>query len=373
MIEFFSLLILIYCIILLFYAFRFRAFESFELKKNSPISTFSIVIPFRNEAENLPQLLKSVRHLKYPSNMFEVILVNDHSEDDSKAICQQWKAENEGLAISIIDNQGLAKSPKKSAVVTALKLVDHDYVLTTDADCLLPEYWLLHYDQHLQNNTSELVAGPVKIIEDPSFWAKFQVLDMLSLQVVGLGSFKTSSPLFCNAANLCYKTSTIEELKAFEKHKNIISGDDVFNLEVYQQKGKQISALVHPDATVWTTAEPGFQLLLQQRIRWASKARHYQNKSLKALGLIVLLTNLILILSLLLAFTVEGFQHFWWLWLFKLGVDFYVLNVGNQFFKTNLCLRDYLIMLLIYPFAGSYFGLLSLRGNFSWKGRKYKV
>lgn len=373
MMGFLSLLVLLYCTVMLFYAFRFKAYTPQDLDDKSPQNSFSIIIPFRNEAQHLPQLLKSLSAMNYPPSFFEILLVNDHSEDDSKAICNKWLDENTRLNISILDNLDLAQSPKKSAILTALEVVEKDYILTTDADCLLPENWLLHFDQHLQNNPSELIAGPVKIIEESTFWTKFQVLDLMSLQVVGLGSFKTPSALLCNAANLCYKTSTLKELGAFDKHKNVISGDDVFNLEVFQQRGKNSSALVHPQATVWTTAEPDFQSLSQQRIRWASKAKFYRNRWLKALGLIVLLTNLILILSLILAFTIEGFQHFWWLWLFKLGVDFYVLYVGNQFFRVNLCLREYLIMLLVYPFAGSYFGVLSLKGNFRWKGRPYKV
>lgn len=373
MIGLFSLLVLLYCIVMLFYAFRFRTFNDFELDENTPETTFSIIIAFRNEAVNLPQLLKCLKALKYPSYLFEIILIDDHSEDDSKAICHQWKAENSDLTISIIDNQDLVKSPKKSAVLSAIKQAKSDYILTTDADCLLPENWLMYFNQHLQDKDSDLVAGPVKIIEDAQFWKKFQVLDMMSLQVVGLGSFKTSLPLFCNAANLCYKTSTIKALQAFENHKDVISGDDVFNLEVFHQQGRNINALMHPEVTVWTTAEPDFQALLQQRIRWASKAKYYRNTWLKSLGLIVLLTNLMLIISLVMAFITDGFQFFWCLWLFKLGLDYYVLYVGNQFFRLNLCLRDYLIMLLVYPFVSSYFGLLSLRGNFSWKGRDYEV
>jgi len=368
-----SLLVLLYCMLMLFYAFRFKAYIPQNLDDKSPQNSFSIIIPFRNEAQHLPQILKSLSALNYPSTLFEILLVDDHSEDGSKAICEQWLTKNTRLNISILDNRNLARSPKKSAILTALKIADKDYILTTDADCIVPEDWLMHFDQHLQNYASDLVAGPVKIIEDVKFWTKFQVLDMMSLQVIGLGSFKTPNALFCNAANLCYKTKPFKDIQAFDNHKDITSGDDVFNLEAFQKQGKTVRALVHPDATVWTKAEENFQSLTQQRIRWASKAKFYSNTFLMALGVLVLLTNLGLVLSLILGFSSLDFQWFWWLWVFKLGVDFYVLYVGNQFFHTKLCLRDYLVMLLIYPFVSTYFGLLALRGNFSWKGRDYRI
>lgn len=373
MMGFLSLFVLVYCVVMLFYAFRFKAYIPQNLVDKSPQNSFSIIIPFRNEARHLPQLLKSLSALNYPSTLFEILLVDDHSEDGSKAICKQWVNENTTLNISILDNRDLVQSPKKSAILTALDVVDKDYILATDADCLLPEEWLLHFDEHLQNNPSDLVAGPVKIIEDVKFWTKFQVLDTMSLQVIGLASFKTPNALFCNAANLCYKTKTLKDIQAFDKHKDITSGDDVFNLEVFQKQGKAVCALVHPDATVWTKAEENFWLLTQQRIRWASKAKFYNNTFLKALGLLVLLTNLGVVLSLIIGISSLAFKWFWWLWVFKLGVDFYVLYAGNQFFHTKLCLRDYLVMLLIYPFVSTYFGLLALKGNFTWKGRYYRI
>ncbi len=368
-----SLCVLVYCACIIFYTLKFKSFKENGISKKTETTTFSIVIPFRNEEQCLPQLFKSIEQLKYPPNMFEIILVDDHSGDSSRSLCENWKIENDGLNISVLDNKNLAKSPKKSAVLTALLKIKHKYVITTDADCLLPENWLLHFDSFIRKNRSDLIAGPVKMIEGSNFWNKFQVLDLMSLQVIGLGSFKTSSALFCNAANLCYKTQTLKDIQPFQSHKSIVSGDDVFNLEVFQKNKKKVDAIVLREATVWTKAEKNLRDLTQQRMRWASKAKFYKNSWLKALGLIVLMTNLCLVLSLVMAVFFEGFDHFWWLWLFKLGTDFYTLYTGHLFFKDHLCLRDYFMMLLIYPFVSSYFGLMALKGDFMWKGRHYKV
>jgi cellulose synthase/poly-beta-1,6-N-acetylglucosamine synthase-like glycosyltransferase len=372
MMGFMSLLVLIYCICILTYTFRFKAFGKNEIKVNRSKTKFSIIIPFRNEEEHLPQLLHSIIELDYPSTLFEVLLVDDASEDHSKSICEEWQRHNPGLKVSILENKGLAKSPKKSAILTALQKASGDYILTTDADCQLPESWLLQYDNYIQYQPSDLIAGPVKIIEEKSFWTKFQVLDLMSLQVIGLGSFKTASPLFCNAANLCYRAQSLKDLQAFSQHKDIISGDDVFNLEVFQQNDKIINAIVDERATVWTKAENNFGALTQQRIRWASKTKYYKNKWAVFLGVIVLATNLCLVMSLVLALFYQDFDRFYWLWFFKLSIDFYTLYSGNLFFKFNICWRDYLIMLFIYPFVSSYFGLLSLNGSYQWKGRNHR-
>lgn len=374
MIGFFILVVFIYAAVMLYYANKFKADVNEELDVLQPQTFFSILIPFRNEVENLPQLIKSLSELNYPQNLFEIYLINDASEDDSRRRCLELIETMNLNNVRVLDNKNLAISPKKSAILTALEHIDAGYVLTTDADCYLASDWLTHFDKTVQKTKADLIAGPVRIAEENTFWQKFQVLDLMSLQVIGLGSFKTKTPLMCNAANLGYDVKTLKDLQAFDNHQHHISGDDIFTLEAFQKAGKIITSVVHQDAVVWTKAEQNFTNLTQQRIRWASKTKHYQNKTMIGLGVLVFATNLILVLSLGLAIGVESFRlWFWLLWVLKLIADFLVLSIGNSFFKTGLCLRDYLFMLLLYPFLNTYFSILSFRGKFKWKGRMYKT
>jgi len=374
MIGLFVFVIFVYMAVMLFYTFKFRTFETYDIETHTPKTFFSILIPFRNELENLPQLLVSLSELDYPQNLFRIFLIDDDSVDESKIVCLELVKSLNLKNVQVLDNENLAISPKKSAILTALKYIESGYVLSTDADCLFTKNWLKHFDQTVQKTKADLVAGPVRIAEQGSFWEKFQVLDLMSLQVIGLGSFKAKNALMCNAANLAYHVKTLKDLDAFGGHQHHISGDDIFTLEAFQNAGKIIKAIVHQDAVVWTKAETNFNDIAQQRVRWASKAKHYQNRSLIALGVLVFLTNIILVLSLGLALVFESFKlWFWLLWLIKLTTDCFVLITGNHFFKTGICLRDYLLMVLIYPFVSVYFAFLSLRGKFTWKGRTYKV
>jgi len=374
MIFFCLIVILSYMAVMLFYAIKFKTSKTYNLDSIEAQTHFSILIPFRNEVENLPQLLKSLSELNYPQHFFQIYLVDDHSEDDSQEICLKYIEKLNLKNVHVLENKNLATSPKKSAILTALEKIKSGYVVTTDADCLFPENWLKHFDKCIQNHNPDLIAGPVRIVEGETFWQKFQVLDLMSLQVIGLGSFKTKTPLMCNAANLAYNVKTLKDLNAFDKHQQHISGDDIFTLQAFHKAEKVIKAIIHSDAIVWTRGEQNFKNLTQQRIRWASKAKYYQNKSLIGLGVLVFLSNLILVLSLFLAFWYDSFKTwFWLLWVLKLVSDFAVLNMGDQFFKTGLCARDYVLMLLIYPFVSVYFAVLSFGGKFKWKGRHYKV
>ena len=370
----FFFILFVYAIAMLFYAIKFKKFDIQKLNKSAPQTKFSIIIPFRNEVENLPNLIKSLSELDYPEALFDIYFIDDFSEDDSKLTCLKYIKKFKLKNSEVLINQNLAISPKKSAVLTALQFVESGYVLTTDADCLLPDQWLLHFDEHIQKYKSVLVAGAVCIATEKPFWSRFQVLDLMSLQVVGLGSFNTKYPLMCNAANLAYEVKTLKGLQAFHKHQQHISGDDIFNLQVFQQAGKKISALVHPEALVWTKAESSFKKLTQQRIRWASKTKFYDNKILIGLGLLVFISNLILVLCFPLLLVTDDFEKVLWLiWLIKLSVDFMVLKTGQKFFKPGICMRDYVLMLIVYPFVNLYFAMFSFLGKFTWKGRQYEI
>ncbi len=110
------------------------------MQKKAPETKFTVVIAFRNEAENLPRLLKSLQKLKYPSTFFEIIFVNDTSTDASEEIIlQQLKQSN--LTFKILQNTPNQFSPKKTAITLAIAEAKHPWILTTDADCKLPSTW----------------------------------------------------------------------------------------------------------------------------------------------------------------------------------------------------------------------------------------
>ena len=99
---------------LLIYGFsKIKTYESIGLK---PKNKFTIIVPFRNEAENLPVLLESLSNLNYPNNLFEVILVDDESKEKFQVLSFKFQ-------VSIIDNIRISNSPKKDAISTAMKMM----------------------------------------------------------------------------------------------------------------------------------------------------------------------------------------------------------------------------------------------------------
>ena len=200
------IILLLYLFLIGKFAFAIDKVTVFKLNDSPAKTTFTVIIPFRNEAENLPALLNSIAELNYQNSLFEIILVNDDSEDISKEIVSKFMSTS-ALDITLIENERQSNSPKKDAISSAIKISKYDWIITTDADCVLPKYWLDSLDVFVQQNDVKMVVGPVTYHQVNGFLQHFQLLDFLSLTGSTIAGFGINKPFLCNGANLGYKKS----------------------------------------------------------------------------------------------------------------------------------------------------------------------
>ena len=214
---FFAVAIISICYFSIIWGFviGFNAIENVENKNSKPKNTFSIIVPFRNEANNLPILLHSFSEIEYPKILFEIILVNDDSSDNFKSVIKAFRTEFPTFDLTLIDNKNLTNSPKKDALTAAIKFAKFNWVVTTDADCSVPKNWLKLFNQTIENKNALFIAAPVKFKYQNTFLHHFQNLNFISLLGSTIGSFGIKKPIMCNGANLCYNKSTFLELNCF--------------------------------------------------------------------------------------------------------------------------------------------------------------
>lgn len=375
-----SIFVFLYGLLILALTSGFRRLEEFEPGVSPALNSFSIIVVFRNEAHNLKHLLSNLKNLNYPEDKFEILLIDDESEDASPEIVAKFKEENPGLDITIIENRPISDSPKKDAVEKAVGKAKYDWIMTTDADCILKSVHLRAYDQFLQKNKSLFVAGPVVCTSDDSYLKRFQLLDFLSLQGSTMGSFGGRSlipmlkPFMCNGANMCYRKDAFNDLGGYEGSRHIASGDDVFLLEKMLAKDPdQVRFIKSRAATVHTQPQNSWKELVEQRKRWAAKTSSYSNGFGKAVGILVLLANLSLIIGLIFALAaVVPWALYGVLFLFKINVDFILLYNTSLFFDKQEAMRSYVASALIYPFFTVLVALLAINGSYKWKGRFFK-
>ncbi|MDQ6528230.1 glycosyltransferase [Flavobacterium sp. LHD-85] len=360
----FSILAIYVCsICLLVYGFfRIKKYQKTDLK---PQTSFTIIVPFRNEEENLPNLLKSISKLNYPTDLFEVILVDDNSKDKFQVL-------NSKFQVSIVDNIRVSNSPKKDAITTAMQHVKTDWVITTDADCIVSENWLLTFDNYIQQNKVSMLAGAVIYQCKNSFLDHFQQLDLTSLQGATIGSFGLKKGFMCNGANFAYRKSLFEKLNGFDGNDKIASGDDVFLLQKAIEKfSKEVHYLKAKEAIVVTKPTENWKALFHQRVRWAAKTSSYKSTFGKFLGLIVFFGNLTLVICFFLfLFGVLSYPILVLFAFFKFIIDFGLLSVTNQFL-TKTRIKSLLLSSLLYPFFSSAVALYSLFGSYEWKDRRF--
>lgn len=359
------IIIIIYCIIIAWLTYGFTRVNLFECVSLLPQNKFTIVVPFRNEANTLPLLLDSISKLDYPIELFEVILVDDESEEPFVVSVFAY-------SIQIVQNNRESSSPKKDAITTAMELVKSDWIITTDADCVVPQNWLLILDNYIQNHEVSMIAGAVTYDCKNTFLQQFQKLDLASLQGATIGSFGIGKGFICNGANFAYTKTLFKALNGFNGNESIASGDDVFLLQkAMRQFPERVHYLKSQSNIVTTKPLEKWKSLFYQRVRWASKTTSYESTFGKLLGLVVLGGNLCWILGLLFCVLGEiSWFEFNLLSALKFLVDFVLLFKSNRFLSSNR-MRFVIFSSFLYPFFSVIVALYSLFGKYEWKGRKF--
>jgi cellulose synthase/poly-beta-1,6-N-acetylglucosamine synthase-like glycosyltransferase len=361
-----------YVLLILCLSYGFWKVPVISLEKVEKFTAFSVVIPFRNEASNLPNLLTSIVSLNYPTSKVSFWFVDDASEDDSRAILENFQQKHPRFNLHIVSNNRVSNAPKKDAISTAISQIKTDWIVTTDADCIVPENWLHIFNQEINAKQPKMIAAPVTYKETNSFFNYFQLVDFLSLQGTTTGSFGLNIPFMCNGANLAYEKKAFLEVQGFSGNETIASGDDVFLLEKFLQKwSKKVSYIKSKEALVQTFAVSSWKALVSQRIRWASKSANYQLPTGKMIGILVILMNLLFCLAPL------WFVYFSWeivlvFLVSKITVDSFLLVQTLQFTQQKIQPIFLLLSSILYPYMTIFIFSSSLGTSYTWKERTFK-
>ena len=341
-----------------------------DTKNHEFLTRFSVIIPFRNEANRLPKLLVSIAELEYTKSFFEIILVDDDSTDDSVQFINDFCTDNPDIDIQLIKNIRSSNSPKKDAISIAIPKAKYDWIVSTDADCILPTSWLTSFNNSIVTNKPNMLVAPVSFKCTSSFLSQFQLTDFLSMQGATIGSFGIQQAFMANGANLAYRKDLFLTLNGFEDNNFIASGDDVFLLENFIAYDKsRVLFLKNIEALVKTFPTDTWAELLQQRKRWAAKASHFKSPFAKGIGVIVFFANCLVIFSLIMGFFN---QQLLWLLIPKIVIDTILIYKTAHLYQEQLKLISYFKTVVFYPFFTVFIAVSSMFGSFKWKGRNFK-
>ena len=326
----------------------------------------TVVVPARNEARNIARLLDDLTRQTYP--LYEVIVVDDHSEDDTADIVRQHLAEHQH--IRLVSSAGTGK---KAALTRGVQLAQGEVIITTDADCRVPAEWIATLLSYFEKDTVQMVFGGVAI-PARDYFSALQSLEFVSLIGSGAGTMAWGVPTMCNGANLAFRKDAFEAVGGYEGNLHIPSGDDEFLLRKIAQHYPGGIAFSGDERTVVTTASsPTLRDFIHQRIRWAGKWRHHQSFVSKVLALfvaafqaLVFLLPILVVLQRIDAGVTVG------LWVGKAALEYFFLRSVSHILRLSWNWPAFLSLQLLYPLYILSIGVFSNFHAFEWKGRKLK-
>jgi cellulose synthase/poly-beta-1,6-N-acetylglucosamine synthase-like glycosyltransferase len=341
---------------------------------NYPSARISVIIPARNEEENIGACLRSVTNQSYAADLYEVIIVDDFSTDKTAEIVNSFADKNVSLIFlkDFIDEK--INSYKKKAIDVAISKAKGDLIVTTDADCIVPDTWLQSIASFYEKYHPAFIAAPVAFYGENTFLQIFQALDFMTLQGITGAAVHKKFHNMCNGANLAYEKKIFLEVNGFAGINNIASGDDMLLMhKIFDRYPDKVLFLKSPDAIVHTKPAASLKEFFNQRIRWASKADKYTDKKITGVLVLVYLFNAwIIFLGILSLF--YGVFFFWFIGVLiaKTIVELFFLYPVAKFFKKEKLLWWFPVS---QPFHILYIiiaGWLGKFGSYKWKERKVK-
>jgi cellulose synthase/poly-beta-1,6-N-acetylglucosamine synthase-like glycosyltransferase len=362
-------LLVLYSFLILYYRAGWRQLKTFSQTDQEPSVKISVIIPARNEEENIGKLLSSLEKQTYPSHLFEVIVVDDHSTDNTATVVNSYSFAK--LIKLEFDN---INSYKKKAIETGIGAASGELIVTTDADCIVQENWLKTIADFKEKANVVFIAAPVVMEYKSTLLQTFQALDFLVLQGITAASLHKRFHNMCNGANLAYERKVFFEINGFSGIDHIASGDDMLLMQkIAQHFPGKISYLLSKDAIVATQAAKTWKEFFSQRIRWASKATNYNDIKIFSALFLVYFFN-----CALLALFITGF----WinlLWLGLVGILLIKIIIELLFIYPIAKFYNNQKLLTLFPFFQPLHivytviaGWLGVFGSFEWKGRRVK-
>ena len=342
-----------------------------------------MLIPARNEAAGIAACLQSIAEGSFPSNLLEIIVIDDFSDDDTAARVQSF-LENNSRKIrvvllrlsSLLPDRERAKANKKKAIATGVEQARGRLIVTTDADCIAPRDWLrLICSKFECEKNAALIAGPVVFHREQNLLQRFQSLDMLGMTGITGAGIHSGRQRMANGANLAFAKSVFQEVGGFEGNEDLASGDDMFLVQkVAAMRPEGIFFLKNPAAAVRTEAKPDWFSFFQQRLRWGTKNAALPEWSVKLSLLAVFLFCWNILLCAAMAFVCRspGWTGFFWGQLLAKAVfDWLLLSGMCRYFGRQELLRWFLPSFLLHTLYIPVVGAASLFvRKYSWKGRE---
>ena len=341
---------------------KISIFKSIELKPK-----VSIIIPCRNEENNIENCIRSVFANKYPINKFEIIAVNDRSTDNTEIILNTLKLEIPNLFIVNINNENRKENlrGKPGALQSGIDQCSGELILMTDADCLVSNLWIETIVNEFNNPEVGLVASFTGV-KPIGIFSKYQAVEWVYMHIMACGGIGLKQPLGCWGNNLSVRKSVFDEIGGYDKIKFSITEDLALLKEVFNRNYK-LRYILRPESKVETSACSTLREFIRQHHRWV-----IGGKALGWRAVVFVMTTVAIWLGIFLSIITSSWSSLIIILLIRILCDFLLtsmaalkLKIKNLVWWIIPSIPIIILMELIAPF-------MLLSSNVEWKEQKFK-
>ena len=333
--------------------------------------TVTILVPVRNEADHINRTIHHILENDYPKTHYEILIIDDHSSDETAGIVQSLNHEN--IRYLPLPEQ---LTGKKQAITCGIDHTQNPIVLCTDGDSLPGTSWIKSHAVQYENDRIQICAGIVLPEVENTLLSQFQWLDFASMMAVTANGIERKKYFLANGASLSYRKSAFVGHGGFAGNFERASGDDIYLIQkIALRQPESVGFVNDKNAICYTKSEATWSAFFNQRKRWASKAMNSFDSNIKWVQGFIFGYTLMMITFIPFAILhpVHLLIPLVCLWSVKLITDFIYLNRLSTDYQNRGAMLWFLPAFLVYIIhilLSGYYALFP--PVYDWKGREVR-
>lgn len=327
----------------------------------------SVIIPARNEENNIQLCLEQLSKSTYPIENYEIIVVNDRSDDNTGLILDNLQDSISNLkVIHVTESNKIANlKGKPGALQTGINNASGEIIMMTDADCRVNLKWIETVASQFDEDKVGLVAS-FTLIDANSLFEKIQAVEWLYMHTMASAGIGFDQPLGCFGNNLSIRTSVMKELGGYENIKFSLTEDLALLQAVFKSKYK-VKYLTNYDASVVTLPCTTFAEYVSQHRRWA-----VGGLDLKWRAAVFVLTFVLMWIGVITAAFTNNYIWLSGILILRAFADFSVIYPSTIILKQNRLLPMILPTILFLMIIEIFIPLTLINRKIIWKGQVFK-
>lgn len=327
----------------------------------------SVILACKNEADNLPSSLSALSFLKYPQKKLEIIIVNDHSSDDSLKIIQSFARQYSNFKYINLTSSQKAKPGKAGAIMEGIENSKGEFIFITDADCIVPPTWI---KGHLSLFNAEIgITGGFTLAEPSatSLFQSVQKLDLLYLLSVASATSSLNKPTSWVGNNIAIRRQAYKSIGGYAALEDSLVEDFILIAAMDKQTNWKSRFVPSPSTLVKSLPPKALSDWYNQRKRWSCGIPR-----MRPLGLLIMTVSFAAHLAVLLSLLTMPLLFFILGACIMAMFDYRLIRKTAQYLQYSIKVNEFIFFQVYYFLYSSLLPFfLIFDRTVTWKGKIY--